>query len=70
MKNEFDLKPCPFCGGEASISETFTVYDGSHKTPSTYYGSCMLCGCNMKGVGGGLETKEQAAEYWNNRTDA
>jgi len=33
------LKPCPFCGGDASIGTTNSTIDG----PGTVYGICDVC---------------------------
>lgn len=48
------LKPCPFCGGEATMETS--GYDN-------YFGSCFPCSTESE-----LEpTKELAAKRWNNR---
>ena len=68
MPNE--LKPCPFCGGEAEIKEGWTYGDPPH-----YYLMCKECG-----VRGGTtnlyldgntaeECIEICARKWNRRVD-
>lgn len=51
-----DLKPCPFCGGEAEI-ERYTIKP---------YVACMKCGCSMPDR---HQTAEQAIAAWNSRAD-
>lgn len=48
------LKPCPFCGGEAS---TYVAYDDN------YYVCCDECGCGLPVY----NTEEEAIEAWNKR---
>ena len=48
------LKPCPFCGGEAS---TYVAYDDG------YYVCCDECGCGLPVY----NTEEEAVEAWNKR---
>jgi len=50
------LKPCPFCGGEATIQ-------GSEK------GKCCwaMCGGCLSARGGNCATEEEAVEAWNKR---
>jgi len=57
MKSE-ELKPCPFCGGEAEISRY------GDKRKSTIY-TCLDCGCT-------LETGEEYGHgrAWNTRTES
>lgn len=64
-KNE--LKPCPFCGGEARIQfdyEGKTFADG--KWDFVYYAHCTKCFA-MTAIRNRHDT---AAELWNTRTDA
>lgn len=57
---EIELRPCPFCGGAAKISEH--VF---HKMKNTYGVACTYC----KTQGWQFyETPEQAARRWNKRT--
>lgn len=54
----FNLKPCPFCGGEAHIERY------GNRRQSTVY-ACLDCGCR-------LETGEEQ-DYgmrWNKRVDS
>jgi Lar family restriction alleviation protein len=50
-----ELKPCPFCGGEAHLH----IHD-------RYGVECDVCGM---GLGCIMPTKEQAIEAWNRRAD-
>ena len=51
-----ELKPCPFCGGEAEAVYGFYDYN--------YWGvMCKECGCYI----GGYEPKEKHIEAWNTR---
>lgn len=53
---ETELKPCPFCGGEARR------YEGQ----SRYHGvSCRKCTCNIYGYA----SRSAATRAWNRRTD-
>lgn len=71
---EPQLKPCPFCGGEASdcgaikYSKSHEAWwsDGSQILFS-YYVNCMSCSCDNKGMFG-HQTKEKALVAWNTRT--
>ena len=56
------LKPCPFCGGEAKIREV-PVHSirGEEKI---YEIDCQGCSCEIQG-----NTKEEAAQEWNTRTN-
>lgn len=52
-----DLKPCPFCGGEADMVQ-----------PGTYKYSCIVecqnCGCRLESSDEG----EHSGRAWNTRT--
>ena len=53
-----ELKPCPFCGGEAVIGEN-TVFDGM------FYACCVDCSAS---VGDEFNSIEEATTAWNTRT--
>ena len=64
MSNE--LKPCPFCGGEAFIN---TVESHAHEVatfmpdyPGGTFIECTSCTCALSG-----ETEDKAIEAWNTR---
>ena len=61
-----ELKPCPFCGGEAMQLLRINP-DG---TGSYIYG-CTTIGCmgNALGVRWGFKTNKEAIEAWNRRAD-
>lgn len=52
-----ELKPCPFCGGEASVLEL------NGFSMSRYFVSCDTCSAS----GDHRETEEAAIEAWNRR---
>ena len=52
-----ELKPCPFCGGEASIRH-FAFHSGAK-----YHVVCESCLCSVSYEW----TPEEAAEAWNTR---
>ena len=55
-----DLKPCPFCGGEAEIFRGTT-----YGFRPLYEPRCIKCECWI----GIYDTEEQATEAWNRRAD-
>ena len=67
-----ELKPCPFCGGEATV--TIAPYAGvafvECKQCSAMMGRYHKGGAtNHHGFWTHFESKEEAAEAWNRRTD-
>ena len=50
-----ELKPCPFCGGEAFI----------HKEGDSYFVECIDCWVKMPDC----DSEEWAEHYWNRRTN-
>lgn len=57
---EIDLKPCPFCGGDAEM------WQGKHQGLDTFYVSCLGCGARTD-----LEyAVEFAADLWNERVES
>ncbi len=61
MPNE--LKPCPFCGGEAELYITKHIPSGFEYTPRCKNKSC--CGRQTKKY----LVKETAVAMWNRRAD-
>lgn len=57
MSNE--LKPCPFCGGEAEIAQYYNI------TEDTY---CICAGCTQCGATVEETDDDHASELWNRRT--
>lgn len=53
-----ELKPCPFCGGNAVVDMDESWY-------WEYKAYCALCGVSMEY----FETKKEAVEAWNRRVD-
>lgn len=68
MKPEF--KPCPFCGGEASIGKI--TYDPKsniaklNKQNIFYFVNCITCGASNQGLVG-HSNKNEATTHWNTR---
>lgn len=64
------LKPCPFCGGEAKVRKYLVTLAGEKKYSLTHtcggvYGASKV----FSMCGAGFETKGEAIEAWNRRTD-
>lgn len=63
-----ELKPCPFCGGEAKIT-----HDTRDMITDEYRVKCLICGTILRHrvteywVDSVFDTKEQAIEAWNRR---
>lgn len=55
MKEQIELKPCPFCGGDAILLRTLGADRPFH----------ILCGCG--GRVGWFETEQEAIEAWERR---
>ena len=66
-----ELKPCPFCGGEAELdfahtSFTYTDAFGKAREPGFFY--TVKCGDNVCGCKIGIyEEPKMAIEAWNRR---
>lgn len=57
LMDEIELKPCPFCGGDAEMQR------GKYQGLRTFYVSCLGCGARTD-----LEYAEEfAADLWNER---
>lgn len=62
IENKAELKPCPFCGGEADIFTSVEVgYLGSNK----FTVRCGNCFCGT----GNYKDIARAKEAWNRRAD-
>lgn len=55
--NETELKPCPFCGGEARLTVYFGLLDGA-----PFEVSCQECGARITDF-----EREEAVAAWNRR---
>lgn len=59
---DIDLKPCPFCGGDAEIVH---INDGENEG-----GSCVQCSRCLASSNVEFEFKENFIDNWNRRTEA
>lgn len=60
---EAKLKPCPFCGGEATVSE---IEDTWENATGHWFVSCNECSGCLGGYGEFI-TEKEAVEHWNKR---
>lgn len=56
-----DLKPCPFCGGEADCNNNAVMQGGKLKWATECLGCGVITDC--------FDTKQEAIEAWNRRAD-
>lgn len=72
------LKPCPFCGGEASaegrltFADTYKAWWGENRGKDnrmreSFYCNCIRCGSSNQGLHG-HRTRDLAIMAWNTRT--
>jgi hypothetical protein len=70
------LKPCPWCGGEASADGHIryskpladTWWEGGAPITEAFYVNCVKCGAvSRSGLVSGYQTKAEAIERWNTR---
>ena len=61
-----ELKPCPFCGGEAEMGRRHSCYDKWE--PSDYIPRCKDTKC-MGRTTRRFKTEQAAIEAWNRRVD-
>jgi len=76
--SEINLKPCPFCNNDPNLHQTGDeAYQVEPRLPRyihlqrwyVYCGHCDLhFGCDSD-YGGNFDTKEEAIEAWNRRTE-
>lgn len=59
-KNKPELKPCPFCNGEAEITKTYLYGEVTGYVPH-----CTKCGCELSIY----KSKQGAENAWNRRVD-
>lgn len=65
-----ELKPCPFCGGEAAMNTMRTSCKITIRLngQDTFHGvNCIICGTSTLGIIG-AKTEAEAREKWNRRT--
>lgn len=59
-----ELKPCPFCGGEAKEVYRYDPFDGYQGDCGCFIASCSKCSTQIA-----ERTKEKAIEAWNRRAE-
>jgi len=64
-----DLKPCPFCGGEAEIRERMDENIWDHSQVVWQSVSCGNIDCDLQGYDWPKEAEPNAVERWNTRAD-
>ena len=73
MSEEIELKPCPFCGGEAAITKETNVCLGHGSYGDRFHAYCIKCFvCTVSHVTYGQTEAEcirQCTEDWNRRAD-
>lgn len=65
MDDEVELKPCPFCGGGASVEARYNAYIVRCDARFLPNSTDKLCPIN--GRTRGDKTREEAIEQWNTR---
>ncbi len=60
-----ELKPCPFCGGEAEGPYHYDPYDGYQGDCGSYTVECSHCRMLIN-----QRTKQEAIEVWNRRAES
>ncbi len=61
--DNFDLKPCPFCGGEAHVNGTLRPVSNQ----SAFYVFCENCMVTNAGAVPFHKSIKDASEHWNKR---
>ena len=62
-----ELKPCPFCGGEAEIQEEHRWITGVNKGFHWKYVSCRKC--NNRTAGYEWDEEKEMVKAWNRRAN-
>ena len=60
----FELKPCPFCGGEARTPFYYDPFDGYKGNLGRYRVRCSKCSAEIE-----ERTMQEAIEAWNRRAE-
>ena len=77
MKFTYELKPCPFCGGEARLESNSRGYFGGESCKITFV-TCTKCHArtakfklpDAEDLEGRRTARTLAVEYWNRRGNA
>ena len=68
--DEIKLKPCPFCGGKATVLKANRVVYGINLGLRTAYTvSCETESCVLEGGGGLFDSEYSAIKAWNRRVN-
>ena len=68
-KMKVDLKPCPFCGGEAKIQATITHSVPNYSRHYCYCKECLASGESFTDTSQDGSSVFKAIESWNRRTE-
>lgn len=64
-QEQSDLKPCPFCGGDA-VLDSYPDYEAERSCdPTEWYVQCTSCGITINGYYDPIRAKKA----WNKRVD-
>jgi len=69
MDKKFELKPCPFCGGEAHLYKDVVVCKECDEATTVYVIGCNTngCICDFGPADAWCESKEDIILAWNTR---
>jgi len=59
-----NIKPCPFCGGEAEMDTTTKIIKGGKARHEIFWVKCSECGARVPRYN---RTAEEAIKIWNTR---
>lgn len=65
MEKKKELKPCPFCGGEASIEAGQS--DPETREPYAFFIRCSGCQCYLEGPSKNIYDWESLRDLWDTR---
>ena len=63
------MKPCPFCGGDAELHQTYHLLHQTHHQGSAWFAWCANDECPVKPMTNDYETCVEAIAVWNHRAE-